>query len=627
MLLFSLLFPLLNDLSMVNRFIRQFKLVFRIFMIDNNCLIGVSGFPPKSMRERFRMGWLKNLKVTKKLFLLIFIAVTASIAIGLTGFYYLMIIEKGSEEMYNDRLLPVKWLNENRAYDRGMEVALLEMLLNKDDVRVKILAQEIEEQMGKFQQNLTLYEKIKLDPFEVDNLKMLKGNLDAYLGMRKTVMDLALQNKNDEAYKLYVRFVRQTSVNLNNNLIDLADYNTKAASEIDAKHDALAERASIVFSLIIGGSIIILLVFGKIISKSITHPLKEAVEHLDEMAKGNFAKEVPPERLIPRDEMGDLARGFNAMNKSIRTLVGQISSTSELMASSAEELASTSSNLSDAAQTQAASIEEASASLEEVSASGELINKNARDQASLAEETYKSMKDLKGDNEMVVGFAGEAFTTAQNSTQQANVGQQLMGNTIIGMNTIDESTKKIADTVRLISDVSDQVNLLALNASIEAARAGEHGRGFAVVAEEISKLADETASSAKSIAELVRKGLIEVGKGREYVDATSAAFNNILSYISQTGDLVKKITDSAEKQSKSSVLVLTDTQKVMEMSTQISSSTHEQMITNNEMSKTIDQINQKTQLTAASAEEIASSAEQISVQAETLRNQISFFKV
>jgi methyl-accepting chemotaxis protein len=185
-----------------------------------------------------------------------------------------------------------------------------------------------------------------------------------------------------------------------------------------------------------------------------------------------------------------------------------------------------------------------------------------------------------------------------------------MESTISGMTDIAQSTQKISETVRLISDVSDQVNLLALNASIEAARAGEHGKGFAVVAEEISKLADQTASSAKTITTLVNSGLQEVENGRGHVDATSAALQNIIGFIAQTEELVGLITGSSEQQAQSSDRVLSDTKKVMQMSDAISSSTNEQMTTNHEM-----------------AEEIASSAEEISAQAEMLRGQIQFFKV
>jgi len=297
------------------------------------------------------------------------------------------------------------------------------------------------------------------------------------------------------------------------------------------------------------------------------------------------------------------------------------------LSSSSEELASTSISLSESAQSQAASIEEASASIVEVSGSIETINDSAKEQAELAKKTFRSMDELQRDNETVVAYAGEALTAARGSTEQANIGQKLMTSTINGMNKIDESTKKIAETVLLITDISDKVNLLALNASIEAARAGEHGRGFAVVAEEISALADQTAESAKTINTLVQEGLVEVDQGRRHVDATNNALNNIISFIAQTEELAKQIADSSGKQGSSSSLVLSDTKKVMEMADAVSSATGEQMTTNLEMSKMIEQINLNTQSNAAAAEEIASSAEEISAQAESMRAQMGFFKL
>ncbi|HOV10044.1 MAG TPA: methyl-accepting chemotaxis protein [Spirochaetota bacterium] len=245
----------------------------------------------------------------------------------------------------------------------------------------------------------------------------------------------------------------------------------------------------------------------------------------------------------------------------------------------------------------------------------------------MAGATFELMEKLKDDTAIVSDFAFKALEAAKNTTNQASNGQKFMKDTIDGMNNIDESTQRIADMVRFIGDISDQVNLLALNASIEAARAGEHGRGFAVVAEEISKLADETAASAKRITEFVQLGLSEVKRGRELVDMTGEALDNIIRYIEETTELVKRITDAAKRQLNSSEEVLGATKKVTVMAESISSSTKEQLLTNQEMANTIEQINQITQNTAAASEEVASSAEEISAQAETLKAQMEFFKV
>ena len=141
------------------------------------------------------------------------------------------------------------------------------------------------------------------------------------------------------------------------------------------------------------------------------------------------------------------------------------------------------------------------------------------------------------------------------------------------------------------------------------------------------KLADETATTAKSISELVNTGLSEVNRGREHVDTTKRAFDTIIKNIEQTEILVKNITESSKKQFNSSEKVLADTKSVLEMADSISVATNEQMITNHEMARTIETINQNTQAEAGGAEEIASSAEEISAQALSLQTKMEFFKV
>lgn len=392
------------------------------------------------------------------------------------------------------------------------------------------------------------------------------------------------------------------------------------------KKDYIAYLNPIMILMIVIILLIISTIYGIIyyIASTFSKPIQDTIKYIDVLAKGDLTVE---NRITLADELGALIESFSMFQIKLKDILNQLMGAAVQLSSSSEELAATSSSLSDSAQTQAASLEQASGSIEEMSGSIEMINNNTKNQVDLAKASFQSMENLKKLNETVISYAGEALNAARGLTEQANAGKELMGNTIDGMNKIDSSTKKIADTVLIISDISDKVNLLALNASIEAARAGEHGRGFAVVAEEISVLADQTASGAKTINELVKEGLHEVDQGRRYVDSTSGALNTIIELITRTEELVKKIAESSSKQGHSSTLVLNDTRKVMDVSESISRSTGEQMIANREMSIMIEQINRSTQGSAAAAEEIASSAEEISAQSESMRSQIGYFKL
>ncbi len=360
------------------------------------------------------------------------------------------------------------------------------------------------------------------------------------------------------------------------------------------------------------------------ISRTFSMPIHNTIKVFKALSNGDLNVKTKD---YLEDEFGEMLRNLKLFIRKLRDVIESVLSTTGELTASAGVLSDTSRILSDAAQSQAAAIEESSASLEELSGAIELINNNTKTQGELTGRTCKAMEELKQNITGVMSLTVDALNNAREMTSQANSGKDLMQNAIKGMNSIDASTQKIAEMVMAISDISDKVNLLALNASIEAARAGEHGRGFAVVAEEISKLADQTAVSAKAITDIVNEGLSEVSKGKNYVEETARALNTIIGLIKTMEGLVQKITESSQYQSKASEVVLADMQKLMEMADIISSSTNEQMLSNIEMTKTMEQINRKTQDTAASAEEIASSAEEINKKSELLKEKLSFFKL
>lgn len=357
--------------------------------------------------------------------------------------------------------------------------------------------------------------------------------------------------------------------------------------------------------------------------KSFSTPIQNTILIFKKLASGDLTARVND---YLADEFGDMIRNMKKYQDRISEVINSALDSSNQLAASAEELSATSSSLSEGAQSQAAAVEEATASLEEISASNDMIADNSKVQADHAKETYKAMEDLGTFIISVNNDSLSALRVANVTTSEAIKGNDLMQNTIKGMNSIEQNSQKIAEMVTMISDISDKVNLLALNAAIEAARAGEHGRGFAVVADEIGKLAEQTAESAKSITGLVSNGVNSAKQGIADVIETSKALENIINYINNTKELVQKIADSTDEQTRASERVLNATRQVMTMSDSISDATQEQTITQQEISKTMAQINEQTQAQAGGAEEIATSAEEISAQAESMKSLLEFFK-
>jgi methyl-accepting chemotaxis protein len=107
---------------------------------------------------------------------------------------------------------------------------------------------------------------------------------------------------------------------------------------------------------------------------------------------------------------------------------------------------------------------------------------------------------------------------------------------------LKDETSRIAEISRTINDIADMTALLALNASIESARAGEHGRGFSVVADEISKLADDSMSSAKEISDIIRMSVMRIIEASDQIIETSEILGDIIKFMGQNRKFLENLT-------------------------------------------------------------------------------------
>lgn len=568
-----------------------------------------------SMMRFFRnisIGWKYSIAliVTMGLFIL------SAIVLGVQ--FYKISENIGEIDRRGERAL---FINDMASLYRAADIRIADYIYTKD-----------EQYILEFKDRIRKYEDIKkvveprLDTNEQKDLleKIEKNRKEIDQLFLNEIVPAVEKGRNSEVSQArqQIRELRSETVELLSQLSDTVKKEHNLAIN-HAFNSIKKSLSTIVISIIVSIGLSVAIMY--FITRMIKRHLNTVVNIANQIADGNLQfQEVAYDG---KDEIGQLIDSINKMKANIQGIITQVGIAANNVGNQSKSLAQHASEVQQGGQQIASTMQELASGAEEQANSSTNLSEQMNEFVSIVKNVSESQDEVKNYSDSMLSLTEEGNQAMVESIDKMESIHGKIQASLEMVKGLDVQTRDIAKLISFIQEVSDQTNLLALNAAIEAARAGEHGKGFAVVADEVRKLAEQVATSVAEITSIIQGiqseskkvvGSLEDGyqivmEGTSTISETGEVFNKLKETIN---DVSNKITDM----SKSIHDVLNDTKQMSESIESVASVSEESAAGIEEVSATIEQSN-------ASMEEVAKSAKYLNDEASNLNKLIQRFKV
>ncbi|UZJ60181.1 methyl-accepting chemotaxis protein [Pseudomonas sp. KU26590] len=419
------------------------------------------------------------------------------------------------------------------------------------------------------------------------------GNVSELLNARKTLLKYREHMGQFKDLQVKVEAAQESMEALGESLLTSTGEITALQGQ---RRDAEATQSRQTLSGVAGLAMLLGLLAAWLITQQIIAPLRLTLSAAARIAKGDLSQDL---ELGRRDEMGMLQRSMQEMTLSLRKLISGISDGVTQIASAAEQLSAVTAQTSVGVNSQKDETDCVATAMNQMTSTVMEVARNAEEASEAARHADQQARD--GDK-----VVNDAIAQIKRLAVEVNNSTEAMGK-------LKLESDKIGGVLDVIKSVSQQTNLLALNAAIEAARAGEAGRGFAVVADEVRGLAQRTQESTEEIEVLI------------------AALQSGTQQVVMTLDASRTLTDSSvelSRQAGSALGHITRTVSTIQaMNQQIASAGEEQSSVAEQINRSVLNVRDVSEQTAASSEETAASSIELARLGVQLQEMVGKFRV